>query len=82
MSKVLSIIFLVIICSAFYFPIRSWAFPMVNTKMLLAAIGLVIFVFTRLKRRTFGFKPDLFWGLILCVREAIMCNCMKFKRKE
>lgn len=65
MSKVLSIIFLVVTCSAFYFPINFWAFPMVNTKMLLAAIGLVIFIFTRLQRRTFGFKPDLFWVLIL-----------------
>lgn len=49
--KVLGTILIVILTSLFYFPFNTSLLPTVNTKMALAAIGLVLFAYQAAQRR-------------------------------
>ena len=49
--KVLGTILIVILTSLFYFPFNTSLLPIVNTKMALAAIGLVLFAYQAAQRR-------------------------------
>ena len=48
--KVLGTIFIVILTSLFYFPFATSFLPEANTKMVLAAVGLVLFMFQTTQR--------------------------------
>ena len=48
--KVLGTIFIVILTSLFYFPFATSFLPEANTKMVLAAVGLVLFMYQTTQR--------------------------------
>ena len=51
MKRILSIIILSIICSCYYFPLTLKAFPSANSKMFVAALGLLFFIWEHIKNR-------------------------------
>lgn len=61
MINLLKTIFVGIIFSFYYFPIRFNILPEVNTKMMLAVIGVVCFVFHKIKQRQLSFKQEFLW---------------------
>jgi len=65
MIKILKIIFVGILTSFFFFPVEFQALPGINTKMMLAAIGLVLFVFTLVQKREFSIPKELLVLLFL-----------------
>ena len=50
--KLIAMLFLVVLTSMFFFPFEFTFLPGVNTKMALAAVGLVLFALDIAKRRT------------------------------
>lgn len=65
MKHILSIIILAIICSCYYFPVTLNALPSVNSKMFIAALGLLVFVWEHIKNRTPSIRKEIFPVLIL-----------------
>lgn len=58
-------ILLIIICSLYYFPFSFQALPTVNSKMVVAALGLIFFGWERIKRKSLSIRKDLL--LVLCI---------------
>lgn len=65
MKRVFLIILLVILCSCYYFPVTLVAFPIANSKMILAAMGLLFFLWNHLKYRSTSIRKELFPVLLL-----------------
>ena len=65
MKHILSVILLVIACSLYYFPVSLQALPSLNSKMVAAAIGLILFSWEHLKRKSASIRKDLFSILML-----------------
>ena len=67
MLKVLAVIFTVVITSFYFFPFEFTFLPGVNTKMMLAALGLVILGINLARERSALINKDLFqlslWGI-------------------
>lgn len=68
MKRIILIIIVTIICSCYYFPIELRAMPGVNSKMVVAALGLLVFVWNHVKHHTPAIRqemlPVLLWGLL------------------
>ena len=60
MIRIISVILLVVVCSLYYFPVSLQVLPSVNSKMVVAAVGLAFFVWERLRRKSFSIRKDLF----------------------
>lgn len=58
-------ILLIIICSLYYFPFSFQALPTVNSKMVVAVLGLIFFGWERIKRKSLSIRKDLL--LVLCI---------------
>lgn len=58
--KYASIVFVLILTSCFYFPFSTVGMSGANSKMLLAAVGLCIYVFQITRKRVGGFEKDTF----------------------
>lgn len=65
MKRILLLLLLVIVCSCYYFPITLAVFPAVNSKMILAAIGLVLFLWEHLRYRSPVIRKELFPVLLM-----------------
>lgn len=65
MKRILSVIILLIICSCYYFPFTLKAFPSVNSKMFVAALGGLFFVWKHIKNRTPAIRNEMLPILIL-----------------
>ena len=65
MAHIISGILIAIVCSLYYFPISLQILPSVNSKMVVAALGLAFFGWERLKRKSLSVREDLF--LVLCL---------------
>lgn len=65
MTHIISGILIAIVCSLYYFPISLQILPSVNSKMVVAALGLAFFGWERLKRKSLSVREDLF--LVLCL---------------
>ncbi len=70
MGKKIMILMVAIMVSMFYFPFEFTFLPGMNTKKLLAAIGLVVFCFSLAKRR----KSDLPWPVPVILGLAIVVS--------
>lgn len=60
MSRVLSVLFLVVLTSLFFFPFEFSFLPGINTKMFLAGCGLVLLFIRLAKGRRGGIDKDFF----------------------
>lgn len=58
--KLIAMLFLVVLTSMFFFPFEFTFLPGVNTKMALAAVGLVLFAFDLAKGRTASLSRSFF----------------------
>lgn len=66
MKNVFVAILLTIICSLYYFPITLNALPMLNSKMFLAALGIVLFAWEHIiKNRTLSIRKEMLPVLLL-----------------
>lgn len=65
MIHLISVVLLVVVCSLYYFPVSLQILPSVNSKMIVAAIGLVFFVMEHLKRKSPTIRKDLLPVLLL-----------------
>ena len=72
MNKFIAIFFLVLFTSCFYFPFIPTFFPIANTKMVLAALGLVVLLFKWAKGR--GGEVDK--GVLVLTLFALMVGCV------
>ena len=68
--KLIAMLFLVVLTSMFFFPFEFTFLPGVNTKMALAAVGLVLFAFDLAKGRTASLSRSFF---ILSFLAALVC---------
>lgn len=59
MKRISLFILILIISSGYYFPVTFNAFHIANTKMILAAIGLLLFGWEHVRRRYFNIRRDL-----------------------
>ena len=64
MFKWLKILLVGFLVSCFYFPVTYTFFPVANTKNLMAAVGLVLVLYTLLKKQEFSFPGDLLMLLV------------------
>ena len=71
MLKVLAIIFTVVVTSFYFFPFEFAFLPGVNTKMIMAACGLVILGINLARERNALINKDWFqlsiWGIVVSV---------------
>lgn len=65
MIHIISSILIAIVCSLYYFPISLQVLPSVNSKMVLAAMGLAFLGWERMKSRSLSVRKDLL--LVLCL---------------
>lgn len=65
MIRIISVILLVVVCSLYYFPVSLQVLPSVNSKMVMAAVGLVLFGWERLRRKSTSIRKDLFPILVI-----------------
>lgn len=68
MKQYLDILFLTVLCSCYYFPVTVALVPFVNSKMVVAVVGLLMFLWSRIKRQSFSMRlellPVILMGLI------------------
>lgn len=74
-SKLIKMTILVIITSLYYFPIQFRVLPSLNTKMALAALGIVIFALNCIKRRKVSIEKDTLYITILAALVSL-CGLM------
>lgn len=65
MRKFLVVILLMLAYSAYFFPFTLRAFPIMNSKMMMAVLGLCMFVYTRLQNKSLNIRADLLWMMVL-----------------
>ena len=65
MLKTVQILIAGILTSFYYFPVEFVAFPGVNTKMMLAVLGLVFVVFSLIQKGSLSITKDFLWLVIL-----------------
>ena len=65
MIKWIKILLTGVLVSFFYFPFEFKFLPGINTKMMLAAVGLVVLLYSWVRKREFAIPRELFFLLIL-----------------
>ena len=65
MKRFLSVILSVIVCSGYYFPVTLSGFPVANSKIILAVMGLVFFVWEHVKCKSSVIRKEMFPVLLL-----------------
>jgi len=67
--KIIAIPLTVILCSCYFFPFVLAAFPIANSKMIMAAVGLGLFIIELARKQNAGFDRDFvnLTVLALCV---------------
>ena len=65
MKRIILITLLIIICSLYYFPLALNALPSLNSKMVLAVMGLVFFAWDHMKHKSPVIRRDIFPVLLL-----------------
>ena len=65
MIRIISVILLVVVCSLYYFPVTLQVLPSVNSKMVVAAVGLALFGWERVRRKSSSIRKDLFPVLVI-----------------
>lgn len=65
MIRIISVILLIIVCSLYYFPVSLQVLPSVNSKMIVALMGLLFFCWERMKRKSLSIRKDLFQILFI-----------------
>lgn len=65
MKQTFLVILIVILFSGYYFPVSVVAFPMVNSKMIFAAIGLLLFIWEHMKYQSPTIRKGLLGVLLL-----------------
>lgn len=69
MAKILSVLFTGIVFSLYYFPFMFKALPGVNTKMMLAVVGLVILIIKMAMQKKAAVSKDIF--LLSCMAAVV-----------
>lgn len=59
MKRILSVILMVVVCSGYFFPVTLKLFPIANSKMILAAIGLILFVWEHVRYKSSAIRKEL-----------------------
>ena len=72
MIAFLSFVITCILTSFFYFPIEFSFLPGINTKMILAVIGILFFVMTELQRKEFRIHRDLLIIVVFAIIVSIL----------
>lgn len=65
MIRIISVILLVVVCSLYYFPVSLQVLPSVNSKMVMAAVGLALLGWERLRCKSTSIRKDLFPILVM-----------------
>ena len=65
MIRIITTILLVVVCSLYYFPVSLQALPSVNSKMVVAAVGLALFGWEHLRRKSPSIRKDLLPVLVI-----------------
>ena len=65
MIKWIKVLLTGVLVSFFYFPFEFKFLPGINTKMMLAAVGLVVLLYSWVRKREFAIPRELFFLLIL-----------------
>ena len=65
MIRIITAILLVVVCSLYYFPVSLQALPSVNSKMVVAAVGLAFFGWEHLRRKSPSIRKDLLPVLVI-----------------
>lgn len=65
MIRIITTILLVVVCSLYYFPVSLQALPSVNSKMVVAAVGLAFFGWEHLRRKSPSIRKDLLPVLVI-----------------
>lgn len=72
MSKLILVPFTVILASCYFFPFVPAALPFANSKMLMAAVGLTIFIVGLSKKQNAGLDRDFLTLTILALLVSLM----------
>lgn len=70
--KIIEILFAGVLTSLFFFPFEFSAFPGVNTKMMLAVVGLACALARFLKNRSFSIPAELLWLSVIATSVSIV----------
>ncbi len=73
MQKILGVLITVVLTSFYYFPFHPWFIPVANTKMIMAAFGLVILGFNLAKRGQSLISRDFFVLSLIAAVVSIIC---------
>lgn len=73
MKRILPIILLTIVVDFFFFDIRFRVFPVANTKMLLAVVGLIAYAYHSIRDRTHHMSRRVIISAILAVMFSLWC---------
>lgn len=74
MKKLFVVIFLGVVMSFFFYPISFTFLPSsLNTKMMLAVLGAIMFVYTSLKSHTVLLSRDTLYAAIIAVVFSVVC---------
>ena len=71
--SILTVILLTIVVDAFYFDIALRVLPSVNSKMMLAVVGGIAFVYKSIQERTTLFSRRVFFSAVLAVIFSLWC---------
>lgn len=73
MKYILSVVLLIVICSCYYFPFTLVTFPIANSKMITAAVGLALFVWEHVRQRSPVIRNYMFFVVCLGVLFSLWC---------
>lgn len=73
MRKILTGILLVIVVDAFYFDVALRILPAVNSKMVLAVIGVIAFIFKGLQEKKLQFSRRILISALLAIAFSLWC---------
>lgn len=65
MGNLIFKIFVGVVVSCYFFPFNTWAFPALNSKMVVAAFGLVLFCWEHFRTRNYCLRKDMIPVLLL-----------------
>ena len=73
MLRILSVLFTFIIVDLYYFPTTLMAFPTVNSKMVLAVVGLILFLIQSAKRKFIPIDYRFTSAVLLALLFSLFC---------
>lgn len=73
MKRLFIVLILTILSSLYLFPIRLHVLPMVNSKMLMAAIGLMLYSWEHFKKHVLTIKKETFLPILLGLLFSLIC---------